>query len=117
VKLAEGGRTEGTFCPFGHVRSICTSTERVIGVVGPLLEPATAALEEPTTAAAVRPPGADLPSLSVWIKMPLGTEVGLGPSNIALDGDLQLPHGKGYNSPHFSAHVYFGQTVAHLINC
>jgi len=64
VKLAEGGRTEGTSCPFGHVRSVCTSTERVIGGVGPLLEPATAALE-PTTAAAVRPPGADLPSLTV----------------------------------------------------
>jgi len=64
MKLAEKGRTEGTSCPFGHVRSVCTSTERVAGGVGPLLEPATAALE-PNTAAAVRPPGADLPSLSV----------------------------------------------------
>jgi len=26
----------------------------------------------------------------------------------------QLPHGKGHNSPHFWAHVYCGQTVAHL---
>ena len=52
---AEGGRTEGSSCPLGHVRSVCTSIERVAGSVGPLLEPATAA--------AVRPPGADLTSL------------------------------------------------------
>ena len=29
----------------------------------------------------------------------------------------QLPHRKGHSSPHFSAHVYCGQTVAHLSNC
>jgi len=49
-----------------------------------------------------------------WIKLPLGTEVGLGPGDIVLDGD---PPGKGYSSHHFSAHVYCGQTVAHLSNC
>ena len=27
------------------------------------------------------------------------------------------PHGKGHSSPHFSAHVCCGQTVAHLSNC
>jgi len=60
---AEGGRTEGSSCPLGHVRSLCTSIERVASSVWPLLEPATAALEH-ATAAAVRPPGADLPLLS-----------------------------------------------------
>jgi len=29
----------------------------------------------------------------------------------------QLSHGKGHSSPHFSAHVYCGQTVAHLSYC
>jgi len=28
-----------------------------------------------------------------------------------------LRHGKGHSSPHFSAHVYCGQTVAHLSYC
>jgi len=27
------------------------------------------------------------------------------------------PHGKGHSSLHFSAHVYCGQTVAHVSNC
>ena len=44
--------------------------------------------------------------------MPLGTEVGLSPGHIVLDGN-PAPHN---NSPHFSAHVYCGQTVAHLSN-
>jgi len=41
-----------------------------------------------------------------WIKMPLGTEIGLDPSHIVLDGDLAPPiHGKGHSSPaQFSAH-------------
>jgi len=35
-----------------------------------------------------------------WITMPLGTEVGLGPGHIVLDGDLAPPsHGKGQSSP------------------
>ena len=34
-----------------------------------------------------------------WIKMPLGKEVGLGPSDIVLDGDpAPLPQ-KGHSSP------------------
>jgi len=33
-----------------------------------------------------------------WIKMSLGTEVALGPSDIVLDG-TQLPHAKGQSSP------------------
>jgi len=47
--------------------------------------------------------------------MPLGTEVGLGPGNIVLDA-AQLPHEKWHSSPHFSVHVYCGQTVADLSN-
>ena len=38
-----------------------------------------------------------------WIKMPLGTEVGLGPDDIALDGGL-LPLQKRGLGPQFSAH-------------
>ena len=48
-----------------------------------------------------------------WIKMPLGTEIGLGLGDIVLD-DNPAPHGKGHSSPHFLAHVQCGQTVAHL---
>jgi len=45
-----------------------------------------------------------------WIKMPLGREAGLGPSDIVLDGEpAPLPQ-KG-QSPQFSAHVYCGQTA------
>jgi len=33
-----------------------------------------------------------------WIKVLLGTEVGLGPGDIVLDWD-PLPHGKGHSSP------------------
>jgi len=40
-----------------------------------------------------------------WIMIPLGTEVGLGPGDIVLDGD-PAPHGKGH--PYFSSHVYCG---------
>jgi len=31
--------------------------------------------------------------------MPLGVEVGLGPGDIALDGDPAVPHIKGHSSP------------------
>jgi len=51
-----------------------------------------------------------------WMKMPIGMEVCLGSGHILLDGDL-APHRKGHSSPHFSAHVYWGQTVAHLSHC
>jgi len=47
-----------------------------------------------------------------WIKMPLGTKVGLCPGHIVLNGDPALPHGKGHSSPQFSAHVYCGQKRA-----
>ena len=50
------------------------------------------------------------------INMSLGTEVGIGPGDIVLDGDLAPPPEKGVQ-PHFSAHVFYGQTVAHLSNC
>jgi len=42
--------------------------------------------------------------------MPLGTEVGLGPGHIVLDGDPAPLHGKGHSSPpaQFSAYVYCG---------
>ena len=51
-----------------------------------------------------------------WITMPLLTEVGLDPGHIVLDGN-QAPPRKVHTSPHFSAHVCCGQTVAHLSNC
>jgi len=43
-------------------------------------------------------------------RLPLGTEVGLGPGNIVLDGDPAPPPLKGH-SPQFSAHVHCGQTA------
>jgi len=48
--------------------------------------------------------------------MPLGTEVGLGPGDIALDGDPAPP--KRSTAPQFSAHVRCGQTAGwrcHLV--
>jgi len=52
-----------------------------------------------------------------WIKMLLGMEVGLGPGHIVLDRDPAPPPRKGHSSPHFSAHVYYGQMIAQLSNC
>jgi len=53
-----------------------------------------------------------------WLKMPLGTKVGLGPGHIVLDGDpAPSPLQKGGHSLQFSAHVYCGQTVALLSYC
>jgi len=49
--------------------------------------------------------------------MPLGKEVGLGPGHIVLDGDPVGTQRPRAAPPHFSAHVYCGQTVAHLSNC
>jgi len=52
-----------------------------------------------------------------WIRMPLVTEVGLGPADIVLDGNPAPPRkGAQQPPPHSSAHVYCGQTVAHLSN-
>jgi len=46
-----------------------------------------------------------------WIKMPLGTEVGLSPGDIVLDGDPASPQRKGTAPTQFFAHVYCGQTA------
>jgi len=43
--------------------------------------------------------------------MKLGTEVGLGPGHIVLDGDTAPPPKKGGHSPQFLAHVCCGQTA------
>jgi len=45
-----------------------------------------------------------------WIKMPLGREIGLSPSDIVLDGDPAPPSPKG-TEPKFSSHIYCGQTA------
>jgi len=45
------------------------------------------------------------------IKMKRGTQVGLGPGHIVLDGDPALPPPKGH-SPQFSAHIRCGQMAA-----
>ena len=52
-----------------------------------------------------------------WIIMPFGTEVGLCPGDIVLDGDPAPPRKGAQQLPHFSAHVNCGQTVANLSNC
>jgi len=46
-----------------------------------------------------------------WIKMPLGTEVGIGPGDIVLDGDPAPTPKKGTAPTQFLAHVYCGQTA------
>ena len=44
--------------------------------------------------------------------------LGLGPGDIVLDGNPVSPRKWAQQPPpHFSAHVYCGQTVAHLNNC
>jgi len=48
--------------------------------------------------------------------MPLDTEVALGPEDFVSDGDSATPK-KDTAPPHFSAHVYCGQTVDHLSYC
>jgi len=42
-----------------------------------------------------------------WIKMKLGTQVGLSHDHIVLDGDPAAPPPKGH--PQFSAHICCGQ--------
>jgi len=48
-----------------------------------------------------------------WIKMTLGTQVGLGPAcrpgHIVFNGDPASPTERGTATPHFSAHIYYGQ--------
>jgi len=41
----------------------------------------------------------------------------LGPGDIVLDGDPATPRKAAQHPLQFSAHVYCGQTVAHLSNC
>ena len=48
-----------------------------------------------------------------WIKVKLGTEVGLGPGHILLDGDPAPPPQKGH-SPQFLSHVCCDQTAGWL---
>ena len=43
-----------------------------------------------------------------WMMMPLGTEVGIGPGHIVLDGDPVVPKGA---QPPFSTHVCCGQVA------
>ena len=51
-----------------------------------------------------------------WLKVSLGTQVGLGPGDIMLDGDPAPLHGKGHsNNPHFSASGYCGGQMAGLM--
>jgi len=49
-----------------------------------------------------------------WIKMKLGTKVGLGPGHTVLDGDqFPLPQ-RGTVLPQFSAHICCGQTAGRI---
>ena len=48
-----------------------------------------------------------------WIRIPFGTEVGLGAYDIVLDED-PAPTERTIAVPHFLARVNCGQTVAHL---
>ena len=49
--------------------------------------------------------------MAAWIKMPLGTELGLGPGDFFVRGTpLPLPKGR-QSPPQFSAHVYCIQTA------
>jgi len=48
------------------------------------------------------------------INMKLGTQVGIGPGHIVLDGDPTPPLPKGH-SPQFSAHICCGQMAAWIM--
>ena len=69
-----------------------------------------------STAAPTFQPMYECSQTAGWIKMPLGTKVGLGSGDIVLDGD-PAPLKKGIAPTQFSAHIYCGQTVAHLSYC
>jgi len=47
--------------------------------------------------------------MAAWIKIPLGTEVGLSPGDIVLDGDPAPP--KRCIAPQLSTHLYCGKTA------
>jgi len=46
-----------------------------------------------------------------WIKVPLGTAIGLDPGHIMLDGDPAPSPQKWGSAPQFSAYVYCGQAA------
>jgi len=50
-----------------------------------------------------------------WIKMPLGTDIDLGPSHIVLDGDPASPK-RGTGAPSFRP-MSIVAAVAHLCYC
>jgi len=52
--------------------------------------------------------------MAIWIKMPLGIELGLSPGDFVSDGEPALPSPeRGQRPPpQFSAHFYCGQTTA-----
>jgi len=50
-----------------------------------------------------------------WIKMKLGTEVGLGPGDIVLDGDLASLK-KGAHQPPRSTYVRCGKTAGWILD-
>jgi len=52
-----------------------------------------------------------------WIKVPLGTVVGLDQGHILLDGATSFRLPKRGTSPQFSVHIYCDQRVAHLSYC
>ena len=52
-------------------------------------------------------------SIAATINTKLGTEVGLGPGDIVLDGNPAPPPPKGH-SQQFSAHVYCGQMAGSI---
>jgi len=52
--------------------------------------------------------------IAAWIKMPLGREVGLSPSDIVLDEDPAPPTPKGGGATQFSAHICCGQMAGRV---
>jgi len=50
-----------------------------------------------------------------WIKMPLGTEVNVGPGVVVSDGVAASPPPKRGTAPQFSVHVYCCQTVGWIL--
>jgi len=56
-------------------------------------------------------------AVQVHIKMPLGTDVWLGPGDMVLHGNPVPPIRGTAAQPEFSARVYFGKTIAHLSYC
>jgi len=57
------------------------------------------------------------PNSYIDYRMPLDMQVGLVPGDVVLDGNPAPPPERGTAAPHFSVHVYCGQTVANLSNC